>query len=104
MVHWLRLHASSMGAVGLIPGWDTKIPHAMWHGQKNGHDCATFTHLNVSWYSYVLTLVGKILSAGFTWNSEQDNSVLYLLEAQPEDFHSEKEVFQLCFAIEDSNG
>ena len=34
VVHWLRLHASSMGALGLIPGWETKIPHAMWHGQK----------------------------------------------------------------------
>ena len=20
--------------MGLIPGWETKIPHAMWHGQK----------------------------------------------------------------------
>ena len=29
MVQWLRLHASTAGAVGLTPGWGTKIPHAM---------------------------------------------------------------------------
>ena len=28
-VQWLRLHASNAGAVGLIPGWETKIPHVM---------------------------------------------------------------------------
>ena len=33
-VQWLRLHASNAGAVGLIPGWETKIPHVMQHGQK----------------------------------------------------------------------
>ena len=22
------------GSVGLIPGWETKTPHATWHGQK----------------------------------------------------------------------
>ena len=25
----LRLHASNAGGVGSIPGWETKIPHAM---------------------------------------------------------------------------
>ena len=29
VVQWLRLHASTAGAVGLTPGWGTKIPHAM---------------------------------------------------------------------------
>ena len=33
-VQWLRLHASNAGAAGLIPGWETKIPHVMQHGQK----------------------------------------------------------------------
>jgi len=28
-VHWLRLHASSAGDIGSIPGWATKIPQAM---------------------------------------------------------------------------
>ena len=36
MVQWLRLHASNGGGTGSIPGWGTKIPHATWHGQKNG--------------------------------------------------------------------
>ena len=34
VVQWLRLHASNARNVGLIPGQGTKIPHAMWHGQK----------------------------------------------------------------------
>ena len=34
MVQRLRLQASTEGAVGLIPGWGTKIPHVAWHGQK----------------------------------------------------------------------
>ena len=27
-MQWLGLHASTVGNVGLIPGWGTKIPHA----------------------------------------------------------------------------
>ena len=34
MVQWLRLHASTAGDTGLIPGQGTKIPHAVWHSQK----------------------------------------------------------------------
>ena len=30
VVQWLGLWASSAGGMGLIPGWGTKIPHAMW--------------------------------------------------------------------------
>ena len=33
-VQWLRLHASNAGGAGSIPSPVTKIPHAMWHGQK----------------------------------------------------------------------
>ena len=28
-VQWLRLRAPSAGGMGLIPGWGTKIPHAL---------------------------------------------------------------------------
>ena len=28
-VQWLRLHASTAGDTASIPGWGTKIPHAM---------------------------------------------------------------------------
>ena len=34
MVQWLRLHASNAGGVGLISGWENKIPHAGMHSQK----------------------------------------------------------------------
>ena len=34
MVQWLGLYASNAGVVGSIPGQRTKIPHAMWRGQK----------------------------------------------------------------------
>ena len=34
MVQWLRLHATNAEGAGSIPGQGTKIPHAMWHGQK----------------------------------------------------------------------
>ena len=33
-VQWLRLHVPDAGGMGLIPGRGTKIPHAMWCGQK----------------------------------------------------------------------
>ena len=28
-VQWLRLHASNAGGTGLLPGQETKIPHAI---------------------------------------------------------------------------
>ena len=34
MVQWLGLYTSTAGGTGLIPGWGTKIPPAMWHNQK----------------------------------------------------------------------
>ena len=34
MVQWLRLCASTVGGMGLIPGWGTKIPRAVQRGQK----------------------------------------------------------------------
>ena len=33
-IQWLKLCTSSVRAVGLIPGWGTKISHATKHGQK----------------------------------------------------------------------
>ena len=33
-VQWLRLHASTAGGMGSIPGGGTKIPQATGHGQK----------------------------------------------------------------------
>ena len=34
-VQWLRPGASTVEGTGLIPGWGTKILHAMWHGLPN---------------------------------------------------------------------
>ena len=34
VVQWVRLHASSAGGAGLIPGWGPKIPHTAQYGQK----------------------------------------------------------------------
>ena len=34
VVQWLRLHASTAEGLGSIPGQGTKIPHAVWYGQK----------------------------------------------------------------------
>ena len=33
VVQWLRLGASTAGGTGSIPGWETKIPHAVQHDQ-----------------------------------------------------------------------
>ena len=34
VVQQLRFHLPMQRGAGLIPGWGTKISHAMWHGQK----------------------------------------------------------------------
>ena len=38
VVYWLRLHTLKTGGVGLIPGQRTRIPHAIWPGQKNNNN------------------------------------------------------------------
>ena len=35
-VQWLRLCTSSAGGEGLIPGYESKIPRALQHGQEKG--------------------------------------------------------------------
>ena len=35
VVQRLRFRPSTAGRAGSIPGWGTKIPHALWCGQKN---------------------------------------------------------------------
>ena len=34
MVQWLRCHGLNAEGMGSIPGEGTKIPHAMWCGQR----------------------------------------------------------------------
>ena len=43
-VQWLRLHASTAGSMGSIPGWGTKISHATWHGQKEKNSIPIVRH------------------------------------------------------------
>ena len=33
-VQWLRDCAPNTGGVGSTPGWETKVLHIAWHGQK----------------------------------------------------------------------
>ena len=42
MVQWLRLHSPNAGGTGLIPGWGTKIKHAIQHGPKKKKDGGIF--------------------------------------------------------------
>ena len=41
MVQWLRLRSASAGGAGSIPGWGTRIPHALRFGKKkkDPEDC-----------------------------------------------------------------
>ena len=34
VVQWLRLHTSTAGGLGFLPGQETKIPQATWYGNK----------------------------------------------------------------------
>ena len=34
VIQWLRFHVPSSEGTGSIPGWETKIPHAVWPKKK----------------------------------------------------------------------
>ena len=40
MVQWLKIRATTAGGMGLIPGWETKIPHArvVWTNKKKSEN------------------------------------------------------------------
>ena len=46
----LRFRAPAAGGMGSIPGRGTKIPHAMWHGQKfkKRYVCAKIYYFNAT--------------------------------------------------------
>ena len=67
MVQWLRLCASNAEGAGLIPGWGTRIPHAMWYDQKNINFywsivalqyCVRF-YCTIKWISYMYTYIAS---------------------------------------------
>ena len=35
MIQWVRVHAANHQVTGLIPGQETRVPHAKWFEQKN---------------------------------------------------------------------
>ena len=55
LILWLRLCVSNAGVVGSIPGWGTKILHAMQGDQKNIYTFFFFNLLNLA------TLIKSIL-------------------------------------------
>ena len=32
---WLKLYTFNAGGMGLISGWETKLPRVVWYGQKS---------------------------------------------------------------------
>ena len=47
VVKWLRIHASTAGGVGLIPGQETNIPHAPRLGKKSKRTCLSMQEMGV---------------------------------------------------------
>ena len=74
----LRHHASSMGGeeeVGSIPGRGTKIPHALWHSQKNRrikHSKIKNAHSRVLGFQDIRVKTDSMsvitLGEGFSWS------------------------------------
>ena len=52
MVPWLGLPASIAGGTGLIPGRGTKIPQAVWWGQKKKKPQPTICYLQKTHIKY----------------------------------------------------
>ena len=73
VAQWLRLHASFAGGMGLIPGWGTKIPHAVGQGQKTKQDQKTPSMLGTCFQS------GLRLHYSF-WQHESWYTVPFRLE------------------------
>ena len=58
-VQWLRLGASNAGGMGSIPGWGTKIPHAVsWpKKKKKGQmvNAMNLLYILQQFYVYIIT-------------------------------------------------
>ena len=78
VVQWLRLHASSAGGVGSIPVWETKIPHATWHGQKKKknvillhvkyHLILVLIHLDILFIFIIICYYYSFIFGHTTWH------------------------------------
>ena len=63
VVQWLRLWASNAGGSGLIPGWGTKILHAMKYDQKKEKENIMLSEgSQIKKATYCMT--------PFTWNAQ----------------------------------
>ena len=49
VVWWLGLHNSTAVGTGLIHGQGTKIPHAVWHGQKKKKIHHRYIHMYIKY-------------------------------------------------------
>ena len=47
VVQWLRLQAASAGGTGMVPGWGTKISHAVQLGQKKNIYIHIYIHIHI---------------------------------------------------------
>ena len=65
IVQWLRLCSSNAGDMSVIPGWGTKIPHAVQYGQKlNKHKPKASNYfINLFWgLSEIIYIILNITS------------------------------------------
>ena len=65
VVQWLGFRAPIAGGMGLIPGLETKIPHAIWRGQKkkNNKKNKIGTSLVAQWLRILLPMQGTWVRA-----------------------------------------
>ena len=62
VVQWLRLHASTSRAMGLIPGWGTKIPYTVAKKKKKKNSKSNQQiGLGWSWFLYHFETLEKIV-------------------------------------------
>ena len=56
-VQWLRLHASTEGVTGSIPGWGSKIPQAVQCGQKKKERKSVKREVRINRTVYLFSLL-----------------------------------------------
>ena len=62
MVQWLRFYTSNAGGSDSIPGWRTKISHAIWHSGKKKKKRGRWAKRKGTLERVEITLASLILS------------------------------------------
>ena len=82
VVQWLGFHASSVGGMGSIPAWGTKIPHSPWCGQgKKRRRCGTYRQWNTTQeQNWVICrdVNGPRICQTEWYTSEREKQILYI--------------------------